>query len=129
MRAVTCTHAQLDVVDLPDPTPERGQVLVEVTRCGICGSDLHARHGFDTWADMAAQLGYDRFGRSDQPIVLGHEFLGEIAEYGPKTRGKLKSGRPSSRYRCCAGRKASTQPVSRSMRRGRTPSRCSSKSP
>ena len=94
MRAVTCTHAQLDVVDLPDPTPRQGQVLIEVTRCGICGSDLHARHGFDTWADMAAQLGYDRFGRSDQPIVLGHEFLGEVAEYGPQTRGKLKPGTP-----------------------------------
>jgi len=94
MRAVTCTHTELDVVDLPEPVPARGQVRIEVTRCGICGSDLHARHGFDSWADMTAQLGYDRFGRSDQAIVMGHEFAGEVAEYGPRTRGPLKPGTP-----------------------------------
>jgi threonine dehydrogenase-like Zn-dependent dehydrogenase len=94
MRAVVCQNAELEVVDLPEPTPAQGQVRVEVTRCGICGSDLHARHGIDEWADMAAKLGYDRFGRSGQPVVFGHEFSGTIAEYGPKTRAKLPTGTP-----------------------------------
>ena len=92
MRAVTCTHAQLAVSEIDDPAPAPGQVRIAVERCGICGSDLHARTGIDQWADMASELGYDRFGRSDQPIVMGHEFVGEVAEYGPKTRGKLKPG-------------------------------------
>ncbi len=94
MRAVVCTHAEFDVVDRPEPMPSKGQVRIEVTRCGICGSDLHARHGLDEWADMAARAGYDRFGRSSESIVFGHEFCGEVAEHGPKTRGRIKPGTP-----------------------------------
>jgi threonine dehydrogenase-like Zn-dependent dehydrogenase len=94
MKAVVCQNATLDVVDVDDPTPARGQVRLEVLRCGICGSDLHARHGIDAWADLAASIGYDRFGRSGQPLVFGHEFSGTVAEYGPKTRGTLPSGTP-----------------------------------
>jgi len=94
MRAVVCQNAELDVVDRPEPVPAKGQVRLEVLRCGICGSDLHARHGLDEWADMAAQAGYDRFGRSDEPIVFGHEFCGQVAEYGPGTRKGVATGTP-----------------------------------
>ena len=94
MRAVVCRHAELEVDDLPEPTPARGQVRVEVLRCGICGSDLHARHGIDEWAEMAARTGYDRFGRSDEAVVFGHEFSGTVAEYGPACRAKLPTGTP-----------------------------------
>ena len=94
MRAVVCQNAELDVADRPEPVPGRGQVRLEVVRCGICGSDLHARHGLDDWADMAARAGYDRFGRSEQPVVFGHEFCGSVAEYGPKARGQVQTGTP-----------------------------------
>jgi threonine dehydrogenase-like Zn-dependent dehydrogenase len=93
MRAVVCQHAELSVQDRPEPVPAKGQVRLEVLRCGICGSDLHARHGIDQWADMAAKGGYERFGRSDQPVVFGHEFCGAVAEYGPKTKG-VPTGTP-----------------------------------
>ena len=43
MRAVICHEGKLEVEEVPDPTPQRGQVLIDVERCGICGSDLHAR--------------------------------------------------------------------------------------
>lgn len=92
MRAVVCQHAELKVVDRPEPVPGRGQVRLEVRRCGICGSDLHARHGADQWATLAAKAGYDRFGRSHEPIVFGHEFCGQVAEHGPKCRRKLATG-------------------------------------
>jgi threonine dehydrogenase-like Zn-dependent dehydrogenase len=92
MRAVVCTNAELDVVERPEPVPGRGQVRIQVLRCGICGSDLHARHGLDAWADMAARAGYDRFGRSDEPIVFGHEFCGEVAEHGPGCRRTSTTG-------------------------------------
>jgi threonine dehydrogenase-like Zn-dependent dehydrogenase len=92
MRVVVCRNAELDVVERPEPTPGRGQVRIQVLRCGICGSDLHARHGFDEWADMAARAGYDRFARSDQPVVLGHEFCGEVAEHGPGCRKNAAVG-------------------------------------
>jgi threonine dehydrogenase-like Zn-dependent dehydrogenase len=94
MRAVVCRQAELEVADLEEPTPTRGQVRLEVLRCGICGSDLHARHGIDAWADMAAHLGYDRFGRSGEPVVFGHEFSGAVAEYGTACRARLPTGTP-----------------------------------
>src|SRR6476646_7217702 len=94
MRAVACQHGELDLVERPQPDPGPGQVRVEVVRCGICGSDLHARHGIDHWADLAVRVGYDRFGRSDQPVVFGHEFSGRVAEYGPKCRKELSTDSP-----------------------------------
>ena len=92
MRAVACQHGEFDLVERPEPNPGRGQVRIEVTRCGICGSDLHARHGIDQWADLAAKVGYERFGRSDQALVFGHEFSGRVAEYGPGCRRDQASG-------------------------------------
>ncbi len=94
MRAVACQHGEFDLVERPEPDPGPGQVRIEVTRCGICGSDLHARHGIDHWADLAVKVGYDRFGRSDQALVFGHEFSGRVAEYGPGCREDLASGTP-----------------------------------
>ncbi len=94
MRAVACENTKLDVVDLPPPKPDKGQVLINVTGCGICGSDLHARHHADEQADVLAEAGYDGFMRSDQRVVLGHEFCGEVAEYGPKSRKKIATGTP-----------------------------------
>jgi threonine dehydrogenase-like Zn-dependent dehydrogenase len=94
MRAVVCTNAELGVVDRPAPDPSRGQVRIEVLRCGICGSDLHARHGIDQWADLSVRVGYDRFGRSNEPLVFGHEFCGSVAEYGVKTRRDVPKGTP-----------------------------------
>ncbi len=94
MRAVVCQNAEFTVQDRPAPDPGRGQARLEVLRCGICGSDLHARHGIDAWADMAQRQGYDKFGRSDQPLVFGHEFCGAVAEYGPKSRKTVATGTP-----------------------------------
>lgn len=93
MRAVVCTNARLELAERPEPAPGRGQVRIGVLRCGICGSDLHARHGIDAWADMTARVGYDRFGRSDQEIVFGHEFCGEVLEHGPGCSGSVHDGR------------------------------------
>src|SRR4051794_25186551 len=94
MKAVVCQHAELSVADLPEPTPAKGQVRVEVLRCGICGSDLHARHGLDDWAELSEQMGYRRFGRSSEPIVFGHEYSGAVAEYGPGCKRTLPTGAP-----------------------------------
>jgi len=94
MKAVTCTNAKLEVVDQPDPTPAKGQLLIEVIRCGICGSDLHARHHCDELADVMAESGYHAFMRSDQHVVFGHEFCGEVVDYGPGTRKAPRPGTP-----------------------------------
>ncbi|MDQ3484170.1 MAG: zinc-binding dehydrogenase [Actinomycetota bacterium] len=92
MRAVACQHGTLDVVDLPDPRPAEGQVLLEVTSCGICGSDLHTRHHADTQADVLAEAGYDGFARSHEQVVFGHEFCGTVLDHGTETIRKEKPG-------------------------------------
>ncbi len=94
MKAVACQHGELEVVDLPDPAPGRGQVLLDVTGCGICGSDLHSRRHADAQADVLAEAGYDGFGRSDQQVIFGHEFCGLVADYGPGADKKIKPGTP-----------------------------------
>src|SRR4051794_25279169 len=94
MKAVACERAQLELVDVADPEPAKGQVLLDVLRCGICGSDLHARHDADQAADVLSEAGYDGFMRSDQRVVFGHEFCGEVAAYGPRCRGKIAAGTP-----------------------------------
>ena len=94
MKAVTCTNAKLEVVDQPTPTPAKGQLLVEVLRCGICGSDLHARNHCDEVADVMAETGYPDFMRSNQSVVFGHEFCGEVLDHGPGTRKAPRAGTP-----------------------------------
>jgi threonine dehydrogenase-like Zn-dependent dehydrogenase len=94
VKAVACTNTKLEVVDIPTPRPDRGQVLIDVLRCGICGSDLHARHHSDEAADVAAEAGYDAFMRPGHQVVLGHEFCGAVAEYGPACRKQAATGTP-----------------------------------
>ncbi len=67
MKALVYTSPrQLQMLDLPDPTPKTGEVLLRVRAAGVCGSDLH---GF---------LGRSR--KRVPPLVLGHEFTGEVAD-------------------------------------------------
>ena len=94
MKAVVCSEGELEVAEVPAPEPGPGQALIAVRRCGICGSDLHARVHCDELADLAVATGYDGFMRSDQRVVLGHEFCGEIVDYG---RGCRKRWRPGTR--------------------------------
>jgi threonine dehydrogenase-like Zn-dependent dehydrogenase len=94
MKAVVCQATELDVRDVPDPVPGPGQVLLEVVRGGICGSDLHARKHADTLADLASAIGYDDVMRPDQAVVMGHEFSGRVLDYGPETRRPWASGTP-----------------------------------
>ena len=94
MRAVGCKQATLAVVERPTPVPAKGQVLIDVVRCGICGSDLHVRNHCDELAEVMTESGYDAFMRSDQEVVLGHEFSGEIVEHGPGCRKSSPTGTP-----------------------------------
>ena len=92
MKAVACRQAQLELTDLAPDRPGKGQVLLRVLRCGICGSDLHARHHCDELAEVLSEIGYDDFMRSNQSVVFGHEFCGEVAEYGPGCRERVPAG-------------------------------------
>lgn len=86
MRAVICSHSELAIGEVPDPRPGKGQLVLDVVRCGICGSDLHSRVHADAIAEIAHEVGYDGLMRSDQRIVLGHEFSGVVVEQGRGSR-------------------------------------------
>ncbi|WP_310961451.1 zinc-binding dehydrogenase [Nocardioides terrisoli] len=92
MRAVVCQQSQLRTEDVPDPVPGPGQVLLEVTRCGICGSDLHMRRHADVVADMSELIGLDGIMRVADAVVMGHEFCGRVLSYGPGTRQEWRPG-------------------------------------
>ena len=94
MKAVVCERSELSVREVPDPVPGPGQVLLEVVRAGICGSDLHARLHADELAAQAAAVGMRSVMRHDDAVVLGHEFSGRVLSYGPDTRRRWAEGTP-----------------------------------
>ena len=92
MRAVSCVHGTLSVVDLLSPQPAKGQLLLGVRRCGICGSDLHAKDHSDELTDVMTAVGYEDFMRGDTPVVMGHEFCGEVLERGHGAAKEFRAG-------------------------------------
>lgn len=92
MRAVSCLRGELSVLDLPAPRPAAGQLLLDVTRCGICGSDLHAKDHADELTEVMTAVQYEDFMRGDTPVVMGHEFCGEVAERGRGVAKEFRTG-------------------------------------
>lgn len=80
------------MVDLPDPRPADGQLVLNVLGCGICGTDLHAKDHADELTDVLSQIGYVDFMSRETPTVMGHEFCGEIVDRGRKTPKALRVG-------------------------------------
>jgi threonine 3-dehydrogenase len=62
--------------DVPLPVPGDGEVLIRVHKTSICGTDLHILH-WDPWAQATIPV----------PMVVGHEFMGEITALGTGVRG------------------------------------------
>ncbi|HEX5276092.1 MAG TPA: zinc-binding dehydrogenase [Fluviicoccus sp.] len=94
MKAVVCKDKVLSVAERPEPVPAKGQLLVKVIRCGICGSDLHVRQHCDHWGKLMVRSGYTALQSSSQEVVFGHEFSAEVLDTGPRTRTSLKPGTP-----------------------------------
>jgi (R,R)-butanediol dehydrogenase / meso-butanediol dehydrogenase / diacetyl reductase len=64
----------LEVVDLPDPEPGPGELVLRVTACGICGSDLKS------------------VGAMPAGLLMGHEYCGEVAAAGRDAAGRWREG-------------------------------------
>ena len=92
MKAVVCQNTELSVMERAEPVPGTGQVLLKVLRCGICGSDLHARRHCDHLLPLMEKSGYRGFMTSKDQVVFGHEFCGEILAYGPRCNRKVRLG-------------------------------------
>ncbi len=66
------TKAPLEMADLPDPVPGEGEILVRVSVCGVCHTELD---------EIEGRTPPPRF-----PVVLGHEVVGRVAGAGGKTK-------------------------------------------
>ena len=74
MKAVRLTGpGQLAYMDVPEPKCGDDDVLIEVRRVGICGTDVEMFHG---------TMAYFKMGWTQYPITLGHEWSGVVADRG-----------------------------------------------
>ena len=73
LRALVKARAEpgLWLEDVPEPEIGINDVLIRVRKTGICGTDLHI-HAWDAWAQKTIPV----------PLVIGHEFVGEIVDVG-----------------------------------------------
>ncbi|MFF4169489.1 L-threonine 3-dehydrogenase [Streptomyces sp. NPDC001744] len=73
MKALVKLKAEpgLWLTDVPEPEAGPGDVLIKVSRTGICGTDLHIR-SWDGWAQRTIGT----------PLTIGHEFVGEVVHVG-----------------------------------------------
>ena len=63
-----------EVEQVAEPAPGQGELVLRVTSCGICGSDLKSRPVMP------------------EGTVMGHEFCGEVVALGPKTEDRWREG-------------------------------------
>src|SRR4051812_23375834 len=66
--------------DVPEPGIRDDEVLIRVRRAGVCGTDVHI-YEWDAWAQ----------GRIRPPIVVGHEFAGEVVKVAAWSRMYAKA--------------------------------------
>jgi alcohol dehydrogenase, propanol-preferring len=83
--AVVENGKDLQALDMPTPEPTGTQVLLEVTHCGVCHSDIHIWEG---WYDLG---GGKRMSLKDRgvvlPLAMGHEIVGRVVKLGPEATG------------------------------------------
>lgn len=94
MKAAYVENGAVMTGDLPDPVPAGGQALVRTHRCGLCASDAHFLQGGRHIIDISRVHGGPYAGLDfSRPFVPGHEFVGEVVDYGPGSRRPVRPGR------------------------------------
>ncbi len=78
-QAVMTAPGKIEFRQVDRPSPGLEDILIEVKRIGVCGSDIHVYHGTHPYT------GY--------PVIQGHEVAGIVAEVGPSVTG-LQPGDP-----------------------------------
>jgi threonine dehydrogenase-like Zn-dependent dehydrogenase len=94
MKAAYFENGTVHVGDMPEPIPGKGQALVRTHSCGLCASDQHFLHGGHNIIDLSRRMG-GPYAALDyaRPFVPGHEFVGEVIDYGPGSRRSVAPGR------------------------------------
>lgn len=78
--AKTMRAAGAELIEAPIPEPPKDGVLVKIKSVSICGTDFHV-YSWDPWAER----------RVNPPVIMGHEWAGEVVEVGPECQS-LKVG-------------------------------------
>jgi L-iditol 2-dehydrogenase len=79
LQAVMTAPGEILFQEVPTPEPAEGEVLVQMMRIGVCGSDIHVYHG--------------RHPFTSYPVVQGHEVSGRIVEVGKDVKEFEKGNR------------------------------------
>lgn len=93
MKAAYIQDGRVLVGDMPDPIPRDGQALVRTHSCGICASEQHFLHSGQNVIDLSRTYGGPYAGLDFAlPFVPGHEYVGEVIDYGPGSKRTVKTG-------------------------------------
>jgi len=74
----------LSASEVPTPTPAGTEVLMRVSHCGVCHSDIHLQDGY---FDLGGGQKLDVRGNRPMPFTLGHEIAGVVEAVGPEAKG------------------------------------------
>ncbi len=85
----------LQATSAETPVPTGPQVLVKISHCGVCHSDLHMIDGF---FDMGDGKKLDVTSGRQLPFTLGHEIAGEVVAVGDEVNGQCEVGDPCAVY-------------------------------
>ncbi|MDR2132960.1 MAG: alcohol dehydrogenase catalytic domain-containing protein [Clostridiales Family XIII bacterium] len=83
----------LNVEEIPIPEIGEGEVLIKVRAAGICGSDVHMFEGADSYKV------FEKF----MPLVMGHEFCGDVCDVGSAVKAVRPGDRVVSRVAASCG--------------------------
>ena len=94
MKAAYIQNGKVETGSFDDPVPGKGQALVRTHSCGMCASEAHFLHAGQNVIDLSRQFGgpYAQL-HFDRPFVPGHEYVGEVLDYGPGSERRVKVGR------------------------------------
>lgn len=82
--ALWYNQKDIRVENIPEPSAEKDQVKIKVSYCGICGSDLHEYLAGPIFIPVGEA---HPISRDKAPIVMGHEFAGEVVAVGENVTG------------------------------------------
>ncbi|MEX2502476.1 MAG: L-threonine 3-dehydrogenase [Trueperaceae bacterium] len=86
MKALAKTKPEPGIwrIEAPEPTVGPNDLLIQITRTSICGTDVHI-HEWDAWARATVPV----------PMITGHEYVGMVQEVGSEVRGFAPGDRVS----------------------------------
>jgi len=86
MKALSKVHAKPGIwmVDAPEPEFGHNDLLIKIRKTAICGTDMHI-YNWDEWSQNTIPV----------PMIVGHEYVGEVVDMGQEVRGFAKGDRVS----------------------------------